>query len=189
MPSSAEGAGPRQVALLGAALLALVAGTASAELAVGDDAPDFTTEAAKAGETSRFSLADALARGPVVLYFYPAAFTPGCTLEAHEFAEATDDFAKLGATVIGVSRDDIDTLKRFSKSECRGKFAVAADTDGSISKSYDAVTLGVTRYASRTSYVITPDHKIVFVKSDPKPHDHVDDTMKALRAWTEAAAP
>ena len=89
----------------------------------------------------------------MVLYFYPAAFTEGCTIEAHDFAEATEKYKALGATVIGVSHDNIETLNRFSVSECRGKFAVAADTDQAIMKSYDAVLapLLCTRIASRTS--------------------------------------
>src|SRR6202047_2460836 len=85
-----------------------------AALRPGANAPDFTTQATLAGKPFQFSLADALKKGPVVLYFYPAAFTTGCTVEAHEFAEATAEFSKLGATVIGVSHDDIDTLNRFS---------------------------------------------------------------------------
>ena len=96
--------------------------------------PDFTTQATLAGKPFTFSLAAALKQGPVVLYFYPAAFTPGCTVEAHEFAEATDKFKAMGATVIGVSHDPIDKLKKFSVSECRNKFAVASDADQSITK-------------------------------------------------------
>ena len=98
-----------------------------AALKPGAQAPDFTTQATLAGQPFRFALADALKKGPVVLYFYPAAFTPGCTVEAHEFAEATDKFKALGATVIGVSHDPIDKLNKFSVSECRNKFAVASD--------------------------------------------------------------
>jgi len=102
--------------ILAATLLAV---PALAALKPGDAAPDFTAPASLGGKQFSFSLSDALKKGPVVLYFYPAAFTPGCTLEAHEFAEAIDKYAALGATVIGVSADDIDTLDRFSVSECR----------------------------------------------------------------------
>ena len=109
-----------------------------AELKPGAVAPDFTAQASLAGKPFTFSLAAALKSGPVVLYFYPAAFTHGCTVEAHEFAEATDKFQSLGATVIGVSHDSIDTLNRFSVSECRNKFAVASDADLRISKAYGA---------------------------------------------------
>jgi thioredoxin-dependent peroxiredoxin len=108
---------------LGAAVLAA---PLYAALPLGTQAPDFTTQATLAGKPFTFSLADALKKGPVVLYFYPAAFTPGCTVEAHNFAEATDKFKAMGATVIGVSHDNIDTLNKFSVSECRNKFAVAA---------------------------------------------------------------
>src|ERR1700685_1359490 len=117
----------------------LMAAPLYAALQPGTQAPDFTTQASLAGKAFTFSLAAALKKGPVVLYFYPAAFTPGCTVEAHDFAEATDKFKALGATVIGVSHDSIDTLNKFSVSECRNKFAVAADTDQSIMKAYDAV--------------------------------------------------
>ena len=113
--------------LAAAALALAVAVPAWAALKVGSKAPDFTTQATLGGKPFEFTLAAALKKGPVVLYFYPAAFTKGCTVEAHLFAEATDEFNALGATVIGVSKDDIDTLNRFSVSECRSKFAVAAD--------------------------------------------------------------
>ena len=137
-------------AVLAAAMLAL---PASAALKPGDAAPDFVAPASLGGKEFSFSLAEALKKGPVVLYFYPAAFTPGCTIEAHEFAEAIDKYAALGASVIGVSGDDIATLNKFSTSECRGKFAVAADGDQKIMKAYDAV-LGTSRStptARRTS--------------------------------------
>src|SRR5271154_4186281 len=110
-----------------------------AELKPGAVAPDFTTQATLAGKPFTFILAAALKSGPVVLYFYPAAFTHGCTIEAHDFAEATDKFKALGATVIGVSHDPIEKLNQFSVSECRNKFAVASDADGSVMKEYDAV--------------------------------------------------
>ena len=95
-------------------------------------APVFTAQASLGGNVYDYSLADALKKGPVVLYFYPAAFTKGCTIEAHEFAEAVDQYKAQGATVIGVSHDNIDTLKKFSVSECRSKFPVAADADSKI---------------------------------------------------------
>src|SRR6202453_80548 len=139
-----------------------------AALGQGAKAPDFTTQATLAGKPFTFSLAAALKQGPVVLYFYPAAFTPGCTVEAHEFAEATDKFKAMGATVIGVSHDTIDVLNKFSVSECRNKFAVASDADKKISKAYDA-TLFFTSYSSRTSYVIAPTGKIIYAYSALNP--------------------
>ncbi len=155
-----------------------------AMLEPGDAAPDFSAKTSLAGKEMRFSLAEALKRGPVVLYFYPAAFTKGCTVEAHNFAEATDTFAELGATVIGVSNDKIETLHKFSVSECRNKFAVAADTDKKIMKAYRAAMMGgVLGMADRTSYVITPDSRILFSYSALDPDGHVDRTLEAVRRW------
>jgi peroxiredoxin len=168
--------------------LALVFSLASAApvlaaLAPGAQAPEFTTEATLAGKPFRFSLADALKKGPVVLYFYPAAFTPGCTVEAHEFAEATEKFKALGATVIGVSHDPIDTLNKFSVSECRNKFAVASDADQHITKAYDAVLAIKPEYANRTSYVIAPTGKIIYEYTAMNPDKHVQNTMAAVQKW------
>jgi thioredoxin-dependent peroxiredoxin len=153
-----------------------------AALQPGAQAPDFTTEATLAGQPFKFALADALKTGPVVLYFYPAAFTKGCTVEAHEFAEATEKFKSLGATVIGVSHDSIDTLNKFSVSECRNKFAVASDLDKKISKAYDA-NLFITSYSNRTSYVIAPSGKIIYEYTALNPDKHVENTMAAVEKW------
>jgi thioredoxin-dependent peroxiredoxin len=153
-----------------------------AALKPGAKAPDFTTQATLAGKPFTFSLAAALKQGPVVLYFYPAAFTPGCTVEAHEFAEATDKFKAMGATVIGVSHDPIDTLNKFSVSECRNKFAVASDADLKITKAYDARLL-ITSYSNRTSYVIAPDGKIIYEYSALNPDKHVENTLAAVTRW------
>ena len=163
---------------------AALAFSAQAALKTGESAPDFKAPASLGGNVFTFSLADALKKGPVVLYFYPAAFTTGCTKEAHDFAEATDDYRALGATVIGVSHDDIDTLKRFSVSECRSKFAVAADADASIMKSYDAVYKLMPKYADRTSYVIAPDGRIIYAYTAMDPDKHVEKTLAALREWS-----
>jgi thioredoxin-dependent peroxiredoxin len=160
----------------------LLASPLYAALQPGAQAPDFTTEATLAGQPFRFALADALKTGPVVLYFYPAAFTKGCTVEAHEFAEATEKFKSLGATVIGVSHDSIDTLNKFSVSECRNKFAVASDVDKKISKAYDA-NLFITSYSNRTSYVIAPDGKIIYEYTALNPDKHVENTMAAVEKW------
>jgi thioredoxin-dependent peroxiredoxin len=162
---------------------AVLAAPLYAALSTGISAPDFTTQATLAGKPFTFSLSDALKKGPVVLYFYPAAFTPGCTVEAHEFAEATEKFQALGATVIGVSHDPIDTLNKFSVSECRNKFAVASDADQKITKSYDAVLAAKPEYANRTSYVIAPDHKIIYEYTAMSPDKHVENTMAAVQKW------
>ncbi|NHO31779.1 peroxiredoxin [Acetobacter fallax] len=168
----------------------LLAGTqfAHAELPVGKTAPPFTLQASMGGKDFRFSLADTLKKGPVVLYFYPAAFTPGCTIEAHDFAEAMDEFHALGANVIGVSTDDIEKLRRFSVSECRSKFPVAADPDGSVSAAYDSKSPGGT-HASRTSYVIAPGGRILMSYTDRSPDEHVRRTLAALHAWKDARKP
>jgi thioredoxin-dependent peroxiredoxin len=163
---------------------ALFAVPSLAALKPGDPAPDFQAPASLAGNVSTFSLAEALKKGPVVLYFYPAAFTTACTIEAHDFAEAVDAYRALGATVIGVSHDDIDILKRFSVSECRSKFAVAADKDQSIMKSYDAVLAIKPEYADRVSYVIAPDGHVVFAYKSLNPEKHVEYTLEALRKWS-----
>ncbi len=156
---------------------------AQAELKPGASAPDFSAPAALAGESYSFALKEALKKGPVVVYFYPKAFTRGCTIEATLFAEASDQFKALNATVIGVSGDDIDTLKKFSTGPCGGKFAVAADLDRSIMKSYDAALTLMPTVADRISYVVTPDFKIWFVHSGMSPDQHVSETLKAIKAW------
>jgi peroxiredoxin len=166
-----------------ACALGLAATPLYAALQTGAQAPDFTTQATLAGQPFTFSLAQALKKGPVVLYFYPAAFTPGCTVEAHEFAEATDKFKALGATVIGVSHDPIDTLNKFSVSECRNKFAVASDADQSITKAYDAVLAAKPEYANRTSYVIAPTGVIVYEYTALSPDKHVENTLAAVEKW------
>jgi len=163
-------------------LSTVIAAPASAALKVGDKAPDFLTQASLGGKVFNFSLADALKNGPVVLYFYPAAFTKGCTIEAHDFAEATPEFKKLGATVIGISHDNIDTLNKFSVSECRSKFAVAADPDGKVIESYDA-KIPLMPYSSRTSYVISPKGEILMEYSAMSPDEHVTKTMDAVKQW------
>ena len=114
-----------------------------------------------------------------------AAFTPGCTVEAHEFAEATDKFKALGATVIGVSHDPIEKLNKFSVSECRNKFAVASDADGSVMKNYDAVLAKKPEYANRTSYVIAPTGMIIYSYTEMNPEKHVENTMAAVKKWQD----
>jgi len=164
---------------------ALASTGALAALPNGTKAPEFTAQASLAGKPFTFSLAEALKQGPVVLYFYPAAFTSGCTIEAHNFAEATEQFKSLGATVIGVSHDDIDTLNKFSVSECRNKFAVAADADKKIMKAYDAQLFIKPDWAKRTSYVIAPSGEILYSYNSLNPDKHVANTMAAVKKWAE----
>ncbi|MDA5193837.1 peroxiredoxin [Govanella unica] len=171
--------------ILSAALI-FASAPAMAALKIGDKAPDFSTEATLGGKEFTFVLKEALARGPVVLYFFPAAFTPGCTAEAHEFAEASDNFKALGATVIGVSADEIAKLNKFSISECRNKFAVAADPEQKVIKAYDAVLLRKPAYADRVSYVISPEGRVIFTHSGMDPLPHVENSLKAVRDWAAA---
>jgi peroxiredoxin len=162
-------------------LAALIAVPANAALPVGAKAPDFKTDGAKAGKTFPLRLSDALKKGPVVLYFFPAAFTPGCTIEAHEFAEATDDFAKAGATVIGMAGDTIDKLAKFSVEDCRNKFAVASATP-EIIKSYDVTLPQLSTRSNRTSYVIARNGRIAYAYSDKAPEAHITNTLAAVKA-------
>jgi peroxiredoxin len=168
---------------LAACLLAL---PAFAALPEGTQAPLFSTQASLAGKPFPFSLAEALKSGPVVLYFYPAAFTPGCTEEAHRFAAATEQFKALGATVIGISHDGIEKLNQFSVSECRSKFAVASDADAHIIKAYDAALNGMPEVANRTSFVIAPTGEILYAYTALDPTKHVENTLDAVKKWRAA---
>ena len=167
--------------LLIAALALSLPAVAQAALPVGAAAPDFTTAGAVGGKQFSFSLAKALKKGPVVLYFFPAAFTSGCTIEAHQFAEASADFAKAGATLVGVAADPIDRLAKFSVEECRNKFAVAVATPAMIS-GYDVVLPQMTSRSNRTSYVIGKNGRIAFAYSAMAPAGHVTGTLAAVRA-------
>jgi len=160
-------------------LVAAGARFAAAQLPLQTTAPEFTAQVAQGGAVSSFSLKTALAHGPVVLYFFPKAFTSGCTAEAHDFAEHIADFKALGATVVGVSGDSIETQVKFSTQECRSKFLVAADPGLKIASAYGAKVLGL--FANRTSYVIAPDGKIAYAYTSLDPDKHVANTLAALR--------
>ncbi|MET0251115.1 MAG: peroxiredoxin [Novosphingobium sp.] len=169
---------------LAAAMLALAAPAAlRADLAQGAKAPQFVAKGALAGKLFTVDLAQARKRGPVVLYFYPKAFTQGCTMEAHAFAEASAEFRKAGATVIGMSADDVPTLQRFSTEGCRDKFAVASASPAVI-RAYDVdlardgKSSGLTK---RTSYVIDRQGRVAFVHSDMNYADHVRLTLAAVK--------
>lgn len=170
-------------------LAALAVAPAHAALPVGAAAPDFTAEAALGGKTFTFKLAEALRKGPVVLYFYPRAFTSGCTEEAHAFAEATPVFEALGATVIGMSNDDIATLQKFSVEACRNRFAVAADAGARVMKQYDAALWVKRDMADRISYAISPQGKVLAVYSSLNPDGHVSAMLKAVEDWKRTQAP
>ena len=167
------------VPLLAALTIAL---PARAALDIGERAPDFTASAAQGGKLYQYSLADALRKGPVVLYFFPAAFSEGCSAEAHYFAEAIPEFEALGATVIGVSGDDIATLSKFSVQACQSQFPVASDERQGVMKAYDAVLATRPEYANRVSYVIAPDGSIAYHYMSLNPTRHVEKMLGALRA-------
>ena len=189
---------PTRAALL--SIAAFVATTALAALKAGDAAPPFTAPASLAGQPFTYSLKESLAKGPVVVYFYPSAYTGGCNIEAHTFAINQEKFNAAGASILGVSHDSIARLNDFSADPeyCAGKFPVASDPDGKIAKSYD---LKVTEkkagakdtrgmeidhaFTERTTFVIAPDSRIVAVYSsaDDKisPADHVTKSLEAVK--------
>jgi len=167
--------------LLGLAIAVLAALPASAALPVGAHAPDFVATGALAGKPFRIHLKRELARGPVVLYFYPKAFTEGCTLEARAFSESMAEFRKASARVIGMSGDDLDALKRFSVEECRNAFPVASASPATIA-AYDVALPNRPNLSSRTSYVIDRRGRIVLVHSDPDWSQHVAKTLAAVKA-------
>jgi peroxiredoxin len=166
-----------------AALVAatVIASPAAAALKVGDKAPDFTSMGAVGGKEFKIHLADQLKKGPVVLYFFPKAFTSGCTAEAHAFSASIDDFKKAGAAVIGMSGDNLATLHDFSTKECRSAFPVATATP-EIQKEYDVAWAAHPGITTRTSYVIARDGKIVMVHDDLDFSQHVSKTLAAVRA-------
>jgi peroxiredoxin len=159
---------------------------ADAALDIGDRAPDFSTDAALGGSVFRYSLAESLRKGPVVLYFFPAAYSVGCSTEAHFFAEAVEQFRELGASVVGVSGDDIETLTKFSIQACQSKFPVASDMTQSVMKSFDAILQTRPEYANRISYVIAPNGTVVFHYMSLNPTRHVEQTLEAVRAWIQS---
>ena len=179
-----------------ALLAALASGGAAAALKPGDAAPAFRAPASLAGKGFDYSLADALKKGPVVVYFYPSAFTQGCNVQAHTFAVNIDRFAAAGASIVGVSLDSIERLNAFSADPnyCAGKLAVASDPDGSIARSYDLKVKDAvagakdTRgqqiehgFAERTTFVVTPDGKVAATVGGVEPEANVEQALEAVR--------
>jgi peroxiredoxin len=179
-----------------AIVAASIALPAAAALKEGDDAPAFRAQASQAGKAFGYSLKDALKKGPVVVYFYPSAYTGGCNVQAHAFAVNQEKFAAAGASIVGVSLDSIARLNDFSKDPeyCAGKIAVASDADGSIAKSYDLVvrdaapgrkdTRGVEidhGFAERTTFIVTPNGKIAAVVGGLAPGANVDQALQAVQ--------
>jgi peroxiredoxin len=169
--------------------IAALAGTAAANLSLGAKAPEFQASGAVAGKPVTFTLSKQLAKGQIVVaYFFPAAFTGGCNVEAKAFAEAMPDFQKAGAVVVGLTAGNasLDKLVKFSGEHCAGKFPVVGAT-GEIIDAYDVRLMGKdgkpTNITSRTSYVIAPDGKVIFVHSDMSPNDHITGALAAVRKY------
>lgn len=167
-----------------------VAAPAAADLKAGTKAPDFQAPAYLAGKPFNYRLSDALKKGPVVLYFFPSAYTKGCNIEARLFSEAADQFKAQKASVIGVTAGKTDQLAAFSKDteSCSGKFPVAADPGAKIARQYDTqlklANIKVPADLSgRTSYVIAPDGKILLAYDNLSPDQHVAKTLEAVKAW------
>ncbi len=175
---------PIQLAAISLLSFAIGAPCAWAALKAGTQAPDFSAPAYLAGQPFTFKLADALKKGPVVVYFFPAAHTSGCNIEAHLFSQAIDQFKAAGASVIGVTAGNTDQLADFSKEteHCSGKFPVAADPDAKIARQYDAILAMKPSWSDRTSYVIAPSGKIAYAYSNLNPDDHVKQTLDAVKA-------
>lgn len=189
--------------LLATLVSAALASPAFAALKDGDIAPDFSAEAAQAGKSFNFSLKESLKKGPVVVYFYPSAYTGGCNIQAHTFATNYDKFAAAGASIIGVSLDSIARLKDFSADPdyCAGKVSVASDPDGKIAKSYELAireatpgkkdTRGVDidhGFAERTTFVVTPDGKIAATIGGLKPAENVAKSLETVQQIAAAHA-
>jgi len=182
-------------------LAASIALPAAAALKEGDNAPAFQAQASQAGKAFGYALKEALKKGPVVVYFYPSAYTGGCNAQAHAFAVNQEKFAALGASIVGVSLDSIARLNDFSKDPdyCAGKIAVASDADGSIAKSYDLVvkdaapgrkdTRGVDidhGFAERTTFIVTPNGKVAAVVGGLAPGANVEQALQAVQKLSGA---
>jgi peroxiredoxin len=181
-----------------AVLAALIASPAYAALAVGAKAPDFATQGSLGGKSFDFKLTEALKKGPVVIYFFPAAYTAGCTIETKAFADHADEFTAAGATLIGVTggakladgslasaSENKARLAEFAAEHCRDKFPIAAVTPETI-KAFDVMLPSRTDWSARTSYVIAPDGKVLLAYADMKPEEHITRTLEAVKAWKAA---
>ena len=179
----------------------VVALPAAAALNKGDAAPAFKAQASLAGKEFSYSLTDALKKGPVVVYFYPSAYTQGCNIQAHTFAENMDKFTAAKSTVIGVSLDSIARLNDFSADPayCAGKLPVASDADGSIAKSYqlkvndgrpgmkDSRGKDIDHgFAERTTFIVTPDGKVAATIGGIAPDENVNQALKAVEELAHA---
>jgi thioredoxin-dependent peroxiredoxin len=188
--------------LLACVLVTGIALPAMAALKTGDPAPEFTAQASLNGKDFTYSLKDALKKGPVVVYFYPSAYTNGCNVQAHTFAENKDKFTAAGATIIGVSLDSIQRLNDFSADPnfCAGKFPTASDADGKIAKEYELTvkegppglkdTRGVEighAFAERTTFIVTPDGKIADTIGGLAPDKNVEQALQAVQQLAKSS--
>lgn len=184
--------------LVAAMVAALITSPAYAALSVGAKAPDVAAQGSLGGKPFEFKLAEALKKGPVVIYFFPAAYTAGCTAETKAFADAADDFKAAGATLIGLTggarladgtmanaKDNQARLAEFAAEHCRDKFPIAAVTADTI-KAFDVTLPQRVDWSARTSYVIAPDGKVLLAYSDQKPDEHITRTLEAVKAWKAA---
>ena len=184
--------------VLWCAIAAAWAAPAFAALTAGQPAPDFQAQASFAGKAAPYALKDALKKGPVVVYFYPSAYTSACNVQAHEFAVKSDKFAAAGASIIGVSLDSIARLNEFSADPeyCNSKFPVASDADGKIAKSYDLTvkegragqkdTRGADighDFAERTTFIVSPEGKVVATVGGMSPTANVEKALEAVQAY------
>lgn len=182
--------------ILSGLLGALLALPAAAALKEGDVAPDFKLQASLAGKAFTYSLKESLQKGPVIVYFYPSAYTGGCNIQAHTFAVNQERFAQAGATVIGVSLDSISRLNAFSADPeyCAGKVAVASDADGKVSKAFDLVVAEIpagrkdTRgddidhaRVERTTFILTPDGKVAATVGGLPPAANVEKALELVQ--------
>ena len=183
--------------LLGSVIATLVSLPAGADLKPGTTAPEFSAQASMNGKAFHYSLKNALKKGPVVVYFYPSAYTSGCNIQAHTFSINADKFAAAGATIVGVSLDSIERLNDFSKdpSYCAGKFPTASDADGKIAKAFEvSVSEGSASdvdsrgkpighgFADRTTFIVTPDDKIVATIGGIAPAENVHKALESVQS-------
>lgn len=170
--------------LLAFAAIASLSSAAFAELEPGETAPDFTVSGFQAGEPVEFTLSDALESGPVVLFFFPAAYTSGCEAQAASFAESIGEFEALGARVIGVTAGNTDRLAEFSTQHCADAFPVFAVSDGMMGE-YEVRWMLRPGWTNRTTYVIGTDQTIALTYTELSPYEHVDRSLEALRALSD----
>lgn len=180
------------------ATVALLSAPAFAALQSGASAPEISAKGVTGGKEFDFKLSDALKKGPVVMYFFPAAYTAGCTIETQKFADKADEFKAAGATLVGLTAgaamadksmasatDNLARLAEFSKEHCRDKFPMVAINADTV-KAYDVVLTGRPDWSNRTSFVIAPDGKVLLSHTDMAPDSHIEETLKTVKAWKAA---